>query len=200
MDQSSKKPLDENARLMRKAAEGDFEAFVCLFQRLCLLLMHLFVKWGVNPDSAEDLALKVLENLWKYRKSFHEESSFKKYLLSIARNTLYKEMLKSHKIDGTGLKRRPVSDEGKYKGLSQPEAELSLKELTEAIEASEAQLTDEQLQALEISQDPGIDLHKALREHGWSIEAYKGLIKRSRKRIKKDLASFFKDNETPKKH
>ncbi len=199
MDQSSKQPLDENARLMQKADDGDYEAFDRLFQRLAPLLMHLFVKWGVDLNSAEDLVQKIFAHLWEQRKRFRLEYSFEAYLYSIARNTLYEEIRQSHKIAKTRSKKQTVSDEDIYKTFSQPEAELYLQELIEALEAAKAKLTDKQLQALEFSHEPNIDLHKVLEEFGWSVEAYKSHLKRARKRLRELLAPFFTDEERCKK-
>jgi RNA polymerase sigma-70 factor (ECF subfamily) len=179
MDKSPKQPLNENARLMLKAAEDDFEAFDSLYLRYAPLLMHLFVKRGVDLNSAEDFVQKIFSSLWERRKRFHLESSFEAYLYSMARNALYGEIRKSRKIARTSIKKQQVCDEGKYKSLSQPEAESYLGELTEALEAVKTRLTNEQYQALQIAQDPDIDLHKALEQLGWSKEAYKSHLKRA---------------------
>ncbi|OHB81942.1 MAG: hypothetical protein A2Z38_00855 [Planctomycetes bacterium RBG_19FT_COMBO_48_8] len=199
MDQSSKKPLDENAGLMRKADDGDYEAFDRLFQRLAPLLMHLFVKWGVDLNSAEDLVQKIFARLWEQRKRFRLESSFESYLYSIARNTLYKEIRQYHKNNRISSKQEPFSDEGKYKGLSQPEAEVSLEELNEALEAAKTKLTDEQFQALHAAQEPDIDFQKALEELACSKGAYKSRLNRARKRLRALLAPFFSEEERSKK-
>jgi RNA polymerase sigma-70 factor (ECF subfamily) len=199
MDKSPKQQHDENARLMLKAADGDIGAFNRLFQRYAPLLMYLFVKWGVDLNSAEDFVQKIFSSLWEQRKQFHLESSFEAYLYSMARNALYGEIRKSHKITKVIPKKQSYSDEGIYKALSQPEDELYLEELIEALEASKAKLTDEQLEALEISQDPDIDLHKTLKELGLSYGAYKGLIERARKQIREHLDPIFLEELESKK-
>ena len=53
MSRNTKQPLDGNVRLMLKTADGDIEAFDHLFQRFAPLLMHLFVRQGVDLNSAE---------------------------------------------------------------------------------------------------------------------------------------------------
>ena len=195
MDRSSKKPFDDNARLMLKTADGDIEAFDRLFQRLAPLLMHLFVKRGVNLNSAEDLVQKIFTSLWQQRKRFHVESSFEAYLYSMARNTLYEEIRQSHKIIEV-ISKIPAEFNGySNKTLSQPEAEFYLKELNDALEAAKAKLTDEQMQALEIAQTPDRDLHKVLEELGWSKESYKSHLKRARRRMRELFYPFFLDEE-----
>ena len=199
MNQDSKKPLDENARLMRKAADGDIDAFNRLYQRLAPLLMQFFVIRGVDSNSADDFVQKIFTCLWQQRKSFHAESSFEAYLHSAARNTLYNEIRRSRRITELSSKKQPVCDGGMYKTLSQPEAKFHLLELTEALETAKTKLTTEQLQALDASQVPNITFHKALEELGCSKEAYRKRLKRARNRLRELLAPFFPDEEKRKK-
>jgi RNA polymerase sigma-70 factor (ECF subfamily) len=191
MDRSSKVPLDENARLMLKVAEGDIESFDRLFQRLAPLLMHLFVRRGADLNSADDLAQKIFIHLWRQRKSFRGESSFETYLFSIARHTLHKEIRQTRKIAKISSKKQKDFDENTYNTLSRPEAEFYLQELINALEAAKAKLTEKQFQALEAAQEPDIDLHKVLEELGCSKGVYKSRLKRARKRLRELLAPFF---------
>jgi len=184
---------------MRMVAEGDIESFDRLFQRLAPLLMHLFVRRGVARNSAEDFVQKIFIHIWQQRKSFRGESSFETYLFSMTRNTLNKEIRQSRKIAKKSSKKRTDFDENTYNTLSQPEAEFYFQELTDAIEASKAKLTDEQFQAMEAAQEPDIDLHKLLEKLGCSKGAYKSHLKRARKRLRELLAPFFTDEERCKK-
>jgi RNA polymerase sigma-70 factor (ECF subfamily) len=197
MDRSSKKPFVENAGLMRKAADGDIEAFKRLYQRYAPLMNQFFIIRGAGLNSAEDFIQKIFVHLWRQRKNYRPESSFETYLFSIARHILYKEIRQSRKINEIISKKQTASDEGKYNTLSQPEAECYLEELSEALEAAKTKLTDEQLYALEIAQEPDIDLQKALEELGWSKEAYKKRLKRTRDRIIEILNPIL-DDEKPR--
>ena len=199
MDQSSKLPLDENAGLMRKADDGDIEAFKHLQQRFAPLLKEFFVMWGVDRYSAGDFVQKVFIRLWEQRGSFRRESSFETYLFGIARNTLYKEIRRSRRITKISSKKHPESDGDTGKILSQPEAELYFQELTDAIEAAKTKLTDQQYQALEFSQASEVPLSKILEELGCSEGAYKSHLKRARKRLRELSAPFFIDKEKRKK-
>ena len=195
MDKGSKEPFDENARLMLKVANDDIEAFERLYKRFAPLLMHLFIKWGVSSDSAEDMVNKIFASVWKQRKGFRLETSCGAYFYGMARNIMYEEIHKSYKNNNISLKNQTDSDEGMYMSLSQPEAELYMKQLTEAIEATKTKLTIEQLDALEISQDPNIEVDKMLKKLGCSKEAYKSHLKRARKQLRKSLASFLTDEK-----
>ena len=123
MNQDSKLPLDENARLMRKVADGDIEAYKRLYQSFAPLLMQFFVIRGVGRYSADDFVQKIFSSLWKQRKNFRGDSSFETYLSSIARNTLNKEIRQSSKIVGTNSKKHQLSDGDTYNILSRPEAD-----------------------------------------------------------------------------
>jgi RNA polymerase sigma-70 factor (ECF subfamily) len=191
MDRSPKVPLDENAKLMQKAANGDIKAFDRLFQRFAPLLMHLFVRRGVDLNSADDLAQKIFIHLWRQRKNYRPESSFETYLFSIARNILNKEIRRSCKITKIRSKKQPDSDKGTYNALSQPEAEFYLKELTDALESAKAKLTAKQQKALQASQQSDTNFHEVLKELGCSKGVYKNRLKRARKRLRELLAPFF---------
>ena len=187
MNQDSKLPLDENARLMRKAADGDIDAFKRLYQRFAPLLMQFFVKRGVDSYSADDFVQKIFTCLWQQRKNYRPESSFETYLFSIARNTLYSQIRQSHRITGISSKKQTDSHEDTYNALSQPEAEFYFLELTDALDAAKAKLTDEQQLALQASQEPDISFNKVLEELGCSKRAYKSRLKRARKRLRELL-------------
>ena len=187
MNQDSKKPLDENARLMLKAADGDIEAFKRLYQRYAPLLRQLFVIRGVNRNTADDFVQKIFASLWQQRKNYRPESSFETYLFSIARNTLYSQIRQSHRITGISSKKQTDSHEDTYNALSQPEAEFYFQELTDALEVAEAKLTAEQRKALQASQEPDIPSNKVLEELGCSKRAYKSRLKRARKRLRELL-------------
>ena len=199
MDQDSKVPLDENARLMRKVADGDIEAFKRLYQRYAPLLMHLFVSRGADRNSADDFVQKIFTCLWEQRKGFRGESSFETYLYGIAKRTLNKEIRRSREIAEISSKKHPEFDVDIDKILSQPEAEFYFQELTAALETAKAKLTDEQLQALDASQATGIDFYNVLEELGCSKRAYKKRLKRARKRLRELLAPFFTDEERREK-
>ena len=199
MDKNLECSYNENTRLMLKVAEDDIEAFRHLHQRLAPLMMHMFVKRGVGINSAEDLTQKTFMHLWHKRKNYRVLASFEAFLFGITRNILYNEIRRSRKMTRLSSNKKPVSDEDIYKTLSHPEAELYLKELTEALETAKAKLTEAQCQALQVAQDMDIDFQKALKEIGCSKEAYTKRLKRARDRIKENLASFFTDNELSKK-
>jgi RNA polymerase sigma-70 factor (ECF subfamily) len=191
MDQSPEKSLDKNDRLMLNATKGDIEAFKRLYQRYAPLMKQFFIIRGVDRNSADDLVQKIFTCLWLQRKNYRPESSFETYLFSIVRHVMNKEIRQSRKIAGISSKKQPDSNKGTYKTLSQPEAEFYLLELTEALEAAKAKLTDKQFQALQASQATDFPLDKILKEFGCSKGVYKNRLKSARKRLRELLAPFF---------
>ena len=150
----------------------------------------------MDCDLADDLVQKIFIRLWQQRKNYRLGSSFEAYLYSIARNTLYDEILRSHRINAKSLKKQLKFEADTHNILSQPEAELYFQELTEAFEAAKAKLTDQQYRTLEASQTRDVPLVKVLKELGCSKEAYKKRLKRARKQIKDDLKPFLTDEES----
>ena len=195
MNQDSKLPLDENARLMRKAADGDIDAFKRIYQSFAPLLKQFFLIRGVDSNSADDLVQKIFLSLWQQRKNYYVASSFETYLYSMARNTLYNEIRRSSRIDKISSKKHPRFEANTNNVLSRPEADFYFQELNEALQAAKTKLTEEQFQALQTAQDTDSDFQKVLEELGYSKEAYKSHLKRARKRLSKLLAPFFTDEE-----
>jgi len=126
--------INENARLMQRVADGDFDAFERLYRRF-----------------------------------------------------------ESHRSPKKGLKGRSEPIKDSPDGLSQPELELYLKELTAAIEQAKGKLTEAQRQALDAANALDIDLNDVSKEIGCSHSAFKSRLKRARKRLRELLAPFLND-------
>ena len=191
MNQDSKPPLDENARLMLKTADGDIDAFKRLYQRFAPLLRQFFVIRGVDRYSADDLVQKIFLSLWQQRKNYYVASSFEAYLYSMARNTLYNEIRRSSRIDKISSKKHPGFEANTNNVLSQPEADFYFQELNVALETAKTKLTEEQFQALQAAQDTDSDFQKVLEELGCSKEVYKKRLKLARKRLRELLNPIF---------
>jgi DNA-directed RNA polymerase specialized sigma24 family protein len=111
----------------------------------------------------------------------------------MARNTINNEIRRSKKIAVLDSRRHEKFHADSNNILSQPEAEAYFQELIGALEVAKAKLTLKQRHALEISQEPDINLAKLLKELGWSRGAYQKRLKRARKKIIENLAPFFSD-------
>ncbi len=193
MDRSSGIQLDESTKLMRKVANGSVEAFDCLYFKFCPILRRLFASWDGHYTSSDDFIQKIFTRLWEQRKNFRGESSFPTYLFSIARHTLNEEIRRSCKIAKIDLKEHPGFGRDSHNGLSQPEAEFYLKELTVTFEEAKSRLTVGQRQALEVFHSAGVPFGEASKILGCSPKALECRLHRARKRVRELLAPVLKE-------
>ena len=189
-------PHDENAELMRKTAGGDFDAFQQLYAGLAPALSHFLAKRGANADLCDQLVQKIFADLWEKRAHFRAQSSFKTYLFGVATNTLHRELRQARRIAEKGSKGHPERPSQLHRDMSEPEAELYLRELQGAIAEAVAKLTPGQRQALDAYRAADSPLDKAPEEPGCSRGALNSRLRRARKRLRKLLASFLSDEET----
>ncbi len=193
MDRCRQLRRDEGTMLMRKAADGDVEAFDCLYRRFHPIVRRSFAGCVNHNISSDDLIQEVFTRLWQHRGNFRGDSAFLTYLLSIAKHVCSEKAREYRRIARLDLKEHAHFIVDSHNGLSQPEAELCLKELNAALDRIRAILTAEQRQALEISQAPDVRLPEASRKLGCSYEALRCRLKRARKRSRELLARILKD-------
>ena len=79
----------EDPQLVRKAVQGDQDAFAQLFEAYYdSVYRFMFFRIGDRPE-AEDLASKVFIKAWEKRRQYRaRRGKFKTWLFTIARNTL----------------------------------------------------------------------------------------------------------------
>lgn len=193
MDSNSEKQLDENTRLMQKVSEDDAEAFNCLYRRFFPVLGRFLANWNGHYTLADDLVQKIFTRLWEQRKNFRAESPFKTYLFGIARYTLNEEKRKFGKAAKINSKMYPAFGSDSYNGLSQPEGEFYLKELTAAFEKVKSKLTAEQIQALELFHTTDIPFCKASKIAGCSPKAFECRLYRARKTCQRLFTLILKE-------
>lgn len=182
---------DEDVRLMRKVANGDLEAFDCLYRKFCPIIGRLFASYDCHRVSLDDLIQEVFTRLWQQRRNYRGTSCFLAYLLGIARHTLNEKIRQSYKMARMENLEELVSFTlDSHDALSQPEAELYIEELTAALKEAKAKLTAKQRQALELSQATETSLHKASQKLGCSPKALECCLRRARKQLQRQLASF----------
>lgn len=76
----------DEATLLRNAARGDRAAFTKLVRLHMSVVVNVCYKILGNRDDAEDVAQDVFVQVFRKLKSFRGESSFRSWVLSIARN------------------------------------------------------------------------------------------------------------------
>lgn len=197
--QKSQVPDDGNVELMRKAARGHREAFACLYGRFGPKLKRLLAGGGISSPLREDLVQNIFTDLWERRKEYRTQASFEAYLFAIARNALRNELRRACRVAGIDLESRSEYSGDPHHGLSQPEAELHIKELAAAVEEARAKLTEMQRQALDAATAADIPSSKVLEELGCSYGAFRKRLQRARKRMRELLAPLLEDENDPDK-
>lgn len=193
MDRRRQLRNDEDVILMRRMAEGDTEAFEHLYKRYHPVLKNSFANCTNHNISSDDLIQEVFTRLWQQRGNFREESLFLTYLLGIAKYVHSERLRQYRRITESDFKRHTDSTMDSYHRLSQPEAELYLKELTAVLERIQAMLTAEQQQALKISQAVDVSMAGESRKFACSYNALRCRLKRARKRFAALMAPDLED-------
>lgn len=187
MVRRSRAHVDEAAELMRKVADGDVEAFTRLYYAFCPTLRRFFANYNNCHIPLDDFIQEVFTRLWQQRKNYRGSSCFLAYLMGIARHTLNEQIRKSRMIAPLHLKKQTHFPADSHNELSEPEAELSFKELIAALEGARASLTAKEREALELSQAVDVPFSKASLEPICSREALRSRLKRARKRSQRLL-------------
>jgi len=193
MDRSSTLDVGvgEAAELMAKVAAGDTRAFDRFYDMFHPVLRRLFAVCDGHLISADDFVQEVFTRFWQQRRNFQGRSCLATYLLAIARHTLNEHSRHSRKIAPIPLKTPMGLASDSHNGLSDPEAELYLKELAAAVERARGRLTAKEQQALEISQVTDLALRKVSQGPNCSRAALRSRLKRARKRSLGLLAPVF---------
>lgn len=184
MDRYEHSHIDEDSRLMQKLMKGNLDAFNRLFDKYGSVLEHILANYANHNILPEDFIQEVFTRLWEKRMNFRGQSRFFTYLYGIAKHTLSEEMRQPRNITTRDLHENIASERHSYDDLSQPEIELSLKELKAVIDDVKGRLTIKERQALEISYVDDIPIYQASKMLGCSHEAFKSRLKRARKRAR----------------
>lgn len=87
------KPLNE-LQLVKKLAEGDFNAFDALFKFYHKKLYHFALSLLKNSEDAEDVVQEVFVRIWENRDNIKIRHSFKSFLFTIAYNIIVNQLRK----------------------------------------------------------------------------------------------------------
>lgn len=81
-------PPEDEAQLVRQAAQGERAAFAALVERYWHWVYRWLCGWTRQPPLAEDLTQEAFLKAWRALPSFQPGASFRAWLFSIARNAL----------------------------------------------------------------------------------------------------------------
>ncbi len=93
LNDKNTKPLNE-LQLVRKLAEGEFDAFDSLFKLYHKNLFHFALSLLKDAEDAEDVVQEVFVRIWKNRDKIKMRHSFKSFLFTIAYNIIVDHLRK----------------------------------------------------------------------------------------------------------
>lgn len=117
----SPKELREIEALVRRARDGDAEAFGDIYDRL-VVPIYRYVYYRVSRDEAEDLTEVVFLKVWEKRQSYKKQkgNSFSSWVFRIAHNIVVDHYRENAKAEIVGLSEDLRSDRRE----NDPEARL----------------------------------------------------------------------------
>ena len=173
--------LNDDTRLMLKAAKGDKEAFVKLYRTYFPVVVSFISSLDSHFQSAEDIAQEVFTHVWQNRAKYHPTAAFKTYLFAYAKN-----ILKTNKspvdraitldIDKLSLL---TAESRQFKAIAQNE------EIISSLAKLGANLPDRQRQSFELIYITGLSPAKTAEILNCSLNAVHCALCRVRKALRR---------------
>ena len=118
---SKRSMLPDDLELMRRAREGDFEAFSLLVERFQRRVFAVARRIVGNPHDTEDVTQQTFLSVMDHLGDFREESSVATWILRIATNHALKVLRKRRGLPTVSID-APAGDEAdSYAALPHPE-------------------------------------------------------------------------------
>ncbi len=181
---------DDDIHLMLQVKRCDHQAFDELDHKYRPIVRNFLARLKCPTDVLDDLTEEVFARVWEHRRRFRGDSTIKTYLCGIARNVLADELKRLPKQIATSRARSLECRLKRSNGLSEPEANVHIAEITEAMEQAMFQLTAEQRQAVELVHRKGISLQEAAQHAGCLIRAFESRLCRAYRRLRQLLRSM----------
>ncbi len=166
--------LDEDIRLMIKASEGDRNAYAELYRRYFPAVTSFVSGIDSKLQDPEDISQEVFIRVWENKARYIPDSTVKTYLFSIARNIIYEQQ--RQRLVATNYLGTTVES-------SNPKTVVQHKELTLVIEEVKSNLSDKQLQALELMFYSNISIGEAAELAGCSNSVFRRRVYDAKKRL-----------------
>lgn len=189
----------EDKLLVKRAKQGDSEAFAALMEHYQSRVYHLALRMTGSPEDAADLCQETFLNAWRGLPSFRGDSSFVTWLCRLASNAcldhLRREKKRKYLESGASL------DDGES-GLSAvlpdgapgPQERLEQRERQEAVRAGLAKLSPEHRQVLLLRETAGLCYAEIAAVTGLEEGTVKSRIARARlnlREILRESGNFF---------
>jgi len=174
---SLKERRKNRAELLRRAQEGDKEAFQTLFEDIGPLLTR-FVRHRIfDPAEVEDVCQETLLAIYKSRHTYEPSQPFEPWLFAIGRHVIG-AYLRRHRSRATV--REPIGDMDE--AVAEDDVGLAL-EFHEAL----GQLSQIEMEAIKLIKVEGLSLAEAARRTGVHTGALKVRVHRAYARLKNSI-------------
>jgi len=187
--------VDEAETLIRRAQEGNSDAWDALVDRYMDILHRIIHRFGVQRlEETEDIAQDVWLRVYKGLRSFHSDSKFETWLFTIARNCFRDHVHRAWRMSLVSHDTR--SDDEEEGSRKEPQDE-SLESAVERIvisknqvEAAMEQLPSEYRALLRLRHIAGYSLAEIAQMTGrTSPQAVNNLLRRAETRLREAVAS-----------
>lgn len=181
-------------KLLADYLHGDEIALEVLFKRYLKAVFYLAFRYTQSSDEAEDLVQETFVRVWKSRKKFDLNKSFKAWLFTIAKNTALDWCKKKKTIPFSNLIKNNGNDEDwDYFAefitdeSQKPEENYQKEELAQNLVNLTAQLPVEQRQVIEAHHNRELSFKEIAQELKLSLNTVKSRYWRALKRLKEFL-------------
>jgi len=173
--------LDEDARLMLKAAGGDKTAYARLYKKYFATVVSYVLSLDKSYESPQDIAQDVFARIWQHRGKYRPAAAFRTYLFGCAKNVLRESKFKTSREKALG-----ISDSSLLaSSLSQSSAINYTADTIEKLKKLIAQLPDKQRQTFELVYVSSYSASDAARILHCSAQSIYSNLHRARKELRR---------------
>lgn len=179
---------DEDARLMRRVAEGDAEAYRQLVDTHVRSILAFGARLLNDREEAEELAQETFLRAWQHAERYEPTSRLTTWLHAIARNQALDRL----------RKRRPSPDMNAVEeapSSGRPSEYLERKRTAQRVSEALERLAPRQRAAITLVHYQGLSHVEAADVLGVGVEAVESLLSRARRKLRESLGSSRPETE-----
>lgn len=180
---------DDDAKLMRRYADGDLAAFAVLYERHKGALFRYLLRQARSREVAEDLFQEVWSRIVSSRARYVPLARFSTFLFSIGHNCFIDHCRRKANIPTAQADSLESHDErladSSHLG---PERQSASQQLGERLRAALARLPDEQREVFVLYEESGLSLHEIGAITGVGMETAKSRLRYALAKLRHSLA------------